>query len=426
MKSKKTILILSKEPQLISLFKALVKKIPHSAESVFSQNKNQAQRLLQSRSFDLVIAEDGWISESFFKNISSSMIWVGEEEKDKLHYWAQPFSLDKMQAHIESLLHSQKSIPIIGGERTQEFLQQAEYVARHDVPVLITGESGTGKELVAQFIHQKSLRRNKPFVVINCGAIPLNLLESEFFGYKKGAFTGAVSDKKGIFDIAHEGTLFLDEVGEIPQSLQAKLLRVLQEKTIRPVGGLHDVTVDVRVISATNQNLKDMISKNKFREDLLHRLNLFNIKIPALRERPEDILLLAQYFLDKNKIKYSKKELSFSKESLESLENYRYPGNIRELENIIEKAVVLSFHPVLSKEDLFEDLSENLSHEKDILHFDLTKKGIDLDSVIEKTEKAIITQALKNTKGNRIQAAENLNISPRSLKHRIKKYKLAI
>ena len=426
MEVKKSILVLSKEDALISLFKSLIKKISISVEPTFSQNKNQAQELLKNRSFNLVIAEEGWILESCFQSVpSTSVIWVGEEKKNKSNHWVLPFSIDKMKAHIKSLLSSQKPVSIIGGLMIQQLLQKAQYAAQYDVPVLITGKSGTGKELVAQFIHQKSSRNNNPFVVVNCGAIPFHLIESELFGYKKGAFTGAVSDKKGIFESAHKGTLFLDEIGELPLALQAKLLRALQEKTIRPLGSLYDVNVDIRVISATNKNLKDMISKNQFREDLWHRLNLFSIEISSLKKRKEDIPLLAHYFLEKNKVKYYKKNLSFSQEALESLKNYNYPGNIRELENIIEKAVVLSLNSVLTKEDLFEISNEKKNSESNALPFSLSKNSIDLDSVIEQTEKAIIIQAIQNVQGNRAQAAKILNISQRSLKHRIYKYKLA-
>ncbi len=424
MDTKKSILILSQDHTLLSLFKALMKQLSTPVEALFSMNKKKAQELLASRSFDVVIAEDGWIEEPLVSTVPS-ILWVGEEEKAQPNYWTQPFSIDKMKAHIELLLHPRKSVSIIGGVSTQNLFKKANSAAQYNVPVLITGESGTGKELFARYIHQKSSRSHKPFVVVNCGAIPFNLIESELFGYKKGAFTGAVSDKKGIFESAHEGTLFLDEIGELPYPLQAKLLRALQEKKIRPVGCLHDVDVNIRVVSATNKNLKDMISKNQFREDLWHRLNLFNIEVPPLRERKEDISILAQYFLDKNKSKYSKKDLSFSKEAIESLKSYHYSGNIRELKNIIEKTVVLSLNSVISPQDLFENFNENKKNNKNILSFHLSQEGMDLDSVIQQTEKAIIHQAIQNSKGNRTKAAEILNISQRSLKHRIYKYKLA-
>ena len=410
---KKTVLILSQDPSLTSLLKVLVKKISTPLNAVFISDVQKSKELLSNKSIDLVIAEDGWDLTS----CSIPILWIGEEEKDQPNYWRRPFSVNKMRSHIDRMLCPEQ-VSIVGD--LNNITKQADSAAQYNVPVLITGESGTGKELVAKYIHQNSPRYNKPFVIVNCSAIPVNLIESELFGHKKGSFTGAVEDKKGIFEAAHQGTLFLDEIGELPYQLQAKLLRALQEKKIRPVGFLHDVDVDIRVISATNRDLKDMIFLKKFREDLWHRLNLFHIEVPPLRKRSSDISILASHFLNLCKKKYSKKDLSFSTDALESLNNYQYPGNVRELENIIEKAVVLSSDPVISSKDLFGVQNKKLN----TLPFSLSQKGMDLDSVIQQTEKAIIQQAMKQVHGDRSQVAKILNISPRSLKHRIHKYKL--
>ena len=413
---KKTILILTQDPKLLSLFKALIKKVSTPVNALFVSDFQKSKELLENKSVDLILAEDGW-------NLGSCpvpVLWVGEDKNNhQPNYWVQPFSISKMTDHIERMLCTSDKVNLIG-DNLKNVIKQSDSASQYDVPVLITGESGTGKELVARYIHQNSSRHNKPFVVVNCGAIPFNLIESELFGYKKGSFTGATDDKKGIFESAHEGTLFLDEIGELPYLLQAKLLRALQEKKIRPIGFLHDVDVDIRVISATNRDLQNMISQKQFREDLWHRLNLFHIEIPPLRKRRSDIPVLAKHFLAECKNKYNKDELSFSKDALEGLSRYQYLGNVRELENIVEKAVVLSTKPLISSNELFGVQKKK----SNALPFSLSQKGMDLDLVIQQTEKAIIQQAIDQSNGNRTRAAQILKISSRSLKHRIHKYKL--
>jgi two-component system response regulator PilR (NtrC family) len=218
--------------------------------------------------------------------------------------------------------------------------------------ILITGESGTGKELVARAIHENSLRKDKSFVVINCGGIPENLLESELFGYMKGSFSGAHVDKPGLFEVAHEGTIFLDEIGELPPFLQVKLLRVVQEKTFRRIGGTEDVKVDVRIISATNQDLAQKVKNGGFREDLYYRLNVIPVEIPPLRERNEDIPLLANYFIEKYSKKFEKEIKKISPYAIQLLMKYPFPGNVRELENIIERSVALETTNIILPENL--------------------------------------------------------------------------
>ena len=302
----------------------------------------------------------------------------------------------------------------------KDILGQIEKISKHDSFVLITGESGTGKELAARAIHQQSLRKDQIFQAVHCGAVPEDLMESEFFGYEKGAFTGADSSKIGLFESADKGTLFLDELGELPVSLQAKLLRVVQDGVVRPVGSLEEKKINVRIISATHRDLEKMIREKQFREDLFHRLNVIRLNLPPLRQRKEDISALAQAFLAGNQFKHRKK-LNFSKTALEKLENYHYPGNIRELENMIEKAVLLCDGSIIEDKDLF---NRSMNFKKET-HWTLPKEEFDLDGRMAQFEKTAIEKTLNQFRGNRLKTANFLKITPRSLKHRIKKYQLS-
>ena len=291
--------------------------------------------------------------------------------------------------------------------------------------VLISGESGTGKELVARAIHQQSARSEKAFVTINCSAIPENLMESELFGHVKGAFTGAVANKKGFFEIAHEGTVFLDEIGDLSPFIQVKLLRVIQEREFIRVGETQTISVDARLISATNKNLEQEVIQGKFREDLFYRLNVVHLHLPPLRERREDIPLLAQFFLEKYSQELGKNVRSISSYALDTLMNYSFPGNVRELENIIERSVALESSSIILPESLA--LSE---HKKEVapqvglpsLH--LTAAGLDLEKEMDRLEKEIIQQALQLSNGVIKKAAELLNLSFRSMRWKIQKHGL--
>ncbi|MBW2645698.1 MAG: sigma-54-dependent Fis family transcriptional regulator, partial [Deltaproteobacteria bacterium] len=283
-------------------------------------------------------------------------------------------------------------------------------VADTTANVLILGESGTGKELVAQAIHKNSLRKNKPFVVINCGGIPEHLLESELFGYMKGAFTGAYSDKPGLFEVAHGGTIFLDEIAELPTILQVKLLRIIQEKTFRRVGGSEDITVDVRIIAATNQDLEQKAKDGSFREDLYYRLNVIPIHIPPLRKRKEDIPVLTKHFIAKYSREFGKEIKKISYYAMGLLMGYRFPGNVRELENIIERSVALGTSNIVLPENLA--LSENNNRDwNKILDIDLPEEGISLNEEIAKIESGLIKKALKKAKGSKAKAAKLLRVS---------------
>jgi two-component system response regulator PilR (NtrC family) len=285
--------------------------------------------------------------------------------------------------------------------------------------ILILGESGTGKELVARAIHYNSERRDKPFVAINCGAIPENLMESELFGHKKGAFTGAVANKDGLLKIADKGTVFFDEIGEMSPHLQVKLLRFLQDKTFTPVGSTEELSVDVRVIAASNKDLEAEVMQGRFREDLYYRLNVVQINLPPLRARKDDIPLLANYFVEKYSRELNKDIKKISNEAMELLMNYPFPGNVRELENVIERAIALETSDSLFPESLPVKLTQS-NNKVSESQFKLPENGLDLKQTISKIEKELILQAIQRTE--RVdEAAQLLKLPLRGFRYRIKK-----
>jgi two-component system response regulator PilR (NtrC family) len=292
-------------------------------------------------------------------------------------------------------------------------------VADTPANILILGESGTGKELVARAIHTNSSRSKMPFMAINSGGIPENLLESELFGYMKGSFTGAYTDRAGLFELAKGGTIFLDEIGELPPVLQVKLLRVVQEKTFRRIGGAEDIKVDVRIISATHQNLKEKVKKGEFREDLYFRLNVIPIHMPPLRERKEDIPILTRQFIEKYAREVGKEIRMISSYAMELLMQYPFPGNIRELENIIERGVAMESSNIILPENLvLTDQTDEIDKEFGI---DIPDAGLNLNVELEKFERKIIQKALVKTKGSKTKAAELLGVTFDSLRYRIEK-----
>ena len=299
-----------------------------------------------------------------------------------------------------------------------------EKVSPTKTNILVTGESGTGKELVAKAIHYNSPRKEKPFVTLNCGAIPESLIESELFGHMKGAFTDAIATKKGLFEVADEGTIFLDEVSELPLLMQVKLLRVLQDKEFKRVGGTEDIRVDVRIIAATNKELEEAVKEKRFRDDLFYRLNVIQIKLPPLRDRREDIQTLANHFLKKYSQELNKNILNISPEALQILLNYEYPGNVRELQNIIERAVALESSPDLTAHNLSSYLSEQPLLRKGPIDIEIPNEGIDLEKMVEDLERTLLLKALDRTKGIKKKAAELLHINFRSMRYRLEKYGL--
>ncbi len=312
---------------------------------------------------------------------------------------------------------------IVGHSRPLEsILEMVRTVAPTTSTVLITGESGTGKELVARAIHEASLRREKPFVSINCGAFPETLLESELFGYLKGAFTGAESNRKGIIESAHGGTLFLDEIGETSLGMQVKLLRVLQERTVRPLGGGMDVSVDVRLIASTNRDLKKMVASGQFREDFYYRVSVIPVHVPPLRERPDDIEPLARQFLRKFALQMGKPLSDFDAEALGALRRWNWPGNVRELENAVEHAVAVSDgRDGLVKFANFPESVTGISTSgQDTIQ--IPPGGLDLESHVAQLEKRYLQAALHAAGGVRNQAADLLKMSYRSFRHYAKKY----
>jgi len=311
-------------------------------------------------------------------------------------------------------------VKLIGSsEVLRKLRNEVKIIGQTDVTILIEGETGVGKEVVARAIHAHSHRADRPFIAINCAAIPRELFESELFGHKKGAFTGADSDQLGKFQLAHRGTLFLDEVGEIPPEVQSKLLRVIEEKSFYPLGSNNLVRVDVRIIGATNADLGKMVEKGRFRRDLYFRLNVYTLKIPPLRERPEDILTLTKYFIKIYNLKFNKSVRSISPEAKALLLELPWKGNIRELRNTIERAVLFSSGNQIRKEDLAFVEAARPAREPGGL-IELPEEGIDL----EELEKHLIRQALEMAKYNKTRAARLLNISPPTLYYRLQKYGL--
>ena len=298
-------------------------------------------------------------------------------------------------------------------------IEVAAQVARRDSTVLLTGESGTGKELLAKAIHQNSLRAGKPFITVNCGALPETLAESELFGHRKGSFTGAIADRAGKFETANEGTVFLDEVGELALPLQVKLLRVIQEREVDKIGHPHPVKVNVRLLAASNRNLKNLVEDGHFREDLYYRLSVVTIELPPLRERRDDIPLLAQHFLKEFSTRYGIPGLAISDDAMEKLMQHNWPGNIRELQNVIERVSVLAKDNTIRADQLPPDIRRSESRIANV-NLKLPEEGIDLEEI----EKEILLQALEKYGWNQTQAAKYLNISRKTLIYRMEKFSL--
>jgi two-component system response regulator HydG len=355
-------------------------------------------------------------------------------------FLTKPFSPDELRIRVKNLverLRQNKKIEtleeqnlllqqdlgshfqeLIGHSKPmQEVFAVIEKVAKEETSILIKGESGTGKELVARAIHNRSPRKDKPFIRVNCGALNENLLESELFGHEKGAFTGAIKQKKGRFELAHEGTLFLDEIGDISPAMQIKLLRVLQEKEFERVGGEETLRVDVRIISATNQNLEQLMEAGKFREDLYYRLSVIPVKLPSLRERKEDIPLLANHFLNIFARETKKLNYQIDPAGIELLKQYPWPGNIRELENLIERLVVISPQPKINADLIGRHVG------RAVTRFE-TSDNLPLEDALYQFEKNLIQQALKDAEGVKNKAAKRLGLKTSTLYYKMEKFGL--
>lgn len=356
-------------------------------------------------------------------------------------FLTKPFSPDELRIRIEKLVqriqnrkkleslseHNRLLREEISGEFSEiigtskpikEIFSLVEKISESDSSVLIHGESGTGKELIARAIHRNSLRNDKPFIKMNCGALNDNLLESELFGHEKGSFTGAIKQKKGRFELADEGTLFLDEIGDISPNMQVKLLRVLQEGEFERVGGEETLKTDVRIIAASNKDLQKSISENEFREDLFYRLSVIPVSVPSLRERRDDIPLLINHFLNKLKEKYNKKIKNISDEGLNALMSYTWPGNIRELENLVERLFFISSEDTIDAELISSQLFKNVSAIN-------IYENMPLEDALFTFEKNLIVQALKKNDGIKNRAAKALGINTSTLYYKLEKYGLS-
>jgi two-component system response regulator PilR (NtrC family) len=357
-------------------------------------------------------------------------------------YLSKPFDIDllkmKVREKIENRQLRQENIllkrtlglthqfsNIIGrSEAMLDVFKMIETVARTNSTILLTGESGTGKGLVAEAIHFHSLRRDKPMVSLNCGALPENLLESELFGHMRGAFTGADSNKKGLLEVAERGSVFLDEIGEMSAVMQVKLLRVLQERRFRRVGGLEEIQADIRIIAATNQDLARLIAEGRFREDLFYRINVIPISLPPLRERREDIGLIAEHFLAKYNEQMSKDIVGISREAMERLQQHDWPGNIRELENVMERAVALEPTPSILPDSLPISIRGDVSRVPATNVDGLPESGFDLEAHVKEIERGYIAEALKRAGGNLTKAGKLLGLEFRQVRYLVKKYNL--
>jgi two-component system response regulator PilR (NtrC family) len=357
-------------------------------------------------------------------------------------YLSKPFDVDllkmKVREKIENRQLRQENVllkrtlglshhfaNIIGRSPAMlDVFKMIETVARTNSTILLTGESGTGKGLVAQAVHFHSLRRDKPMVSLNCGAMPEALLESELFGHMRGAFTSADANKKGLLELAEKGTIFLDEIGEMSAVMQVKLLRVLQERKFRRVGGLEELTADIRVIAATNQNLSKAVAEGRFREDLYYRINVIPISLPPLRERREDIPLIAEHFLTKYTEQMGKSVAGVSRDAMDLLMRYDWPGNIRELENVIERAIALEATPSILPESLPPAIRSSEPRAAAVTGEPLPAAGFDLEAHVQEIERTYIAQALERAGGVQVKAAELLGMSFRSFRYYVKKYNL--
>jgi len=373
-------------------------------------NMESAIRALKNGAFDFVSKP---LDLHILRNLINTALKLG-----------QPETRDRRSRHI--LLGDSQAM--------REIRSKISKLARNQAPIFISGESGTGKELVARLIHAMSPRSEKPFVAVNCGAIPHDLMESEFFGHKKGSFTGAVGDKQGLFQAAHGGTLFLDEVADLPLSLQVKLLRAIQEKSIRPLGEPREIPVDVRIVSATHKNLAEMVRNGDFRQDLFYRINVIEMHVPPLRERRSDIPVLADHILAKLTSPGNAK-VELNSDALTALLSYPFPGNVRELENILERAVALCEGHRILVEDLNLPEGSSGRSQDDRLRLEMIETalpaapaerpvgeyGLSLESYMDEIEKQAIIKALEKTRWNRTAAAKQLGITFRALRYKLKK-----
>lgn len=445
-------LIVDDEPDIRELLEITLGRMKIDTES--ANNLDQAYKHLTGKTFDLCLTDmnlpDGngiELVKHIQKNYSTTPVAmitaygnmdtaINALKAGAFDFVSKPVDLQRLRTLVSSALKLNKpnhdaevkvtnETQLLGKSNAiQQLRKQVIKLARSQAPVYISGESGSGKELVAKLIHEESARSEQPFIPVNCGAIPSELMESEFFGHKKGSFTGAVNDKPGLFQAANGGTLFLDEVADLPMPMQVKLLRAIQEKSVRPVGTENEIKVDIRILSATHKDLGNLVNEGNFRQDLFYRINVIELKVPPLRKRPEDIPLLAQHFLQKIASSCDLAPPQLSNEALVALKNYPFPGNVRELENTLERAFTLC------DDDLIQKIDLRLNEEEISSHITLSEtspppEGVrSLEDYLENLERKAIVQALEDTRWNKTAAAKKLGITFRALRYRLKKLNL--
>jgi len=447
------ILVVEDEPDLRKVLSTLLKRGGYTVD--LAETGLLGCERLQQEVYDVVITDlrlpgaDGLqvlrTSKSLYPDSPVIIITAystdeAAEEARRLgafNYILKPFDTDKILADVEIALGWKRLGSLMSAvegkygldrlvarsARMKEILEVVSQVAATGSTVLVTGESGTGKELIARAIHYNSGRRGHPFISINCGALPDELLESELFGHTRGSFTGAVATKKGFFEVADGGTIFLDEIGDTSPAMQIKLLRALQERTIRRVGGTEEIAVDVRVVTATNRDLEALVREKRFREDLFYRINVIPLKLPPLRERKEDIPHLAYHFFDRYKTEMGKRLTSVSDDAMAALSAYEWPGNIRELQNVIERAVALEVTDVIRAAALPMEIRGRQSVAPS-LALELGEEGIDLEAMLEEIRERYMREALARRGGVQSQAARLLRMSFRSFRYFARKYNM--
>ncbi|MFO1430165.1 MAG: sigma-54 dependent transcriptional regulator [Candidatus Competibacteraceae bacterium] len=447
----RTALIVDDEADILELIEMTL--TPMGIQCLKAANLAQAKDLLQQQPFSFCLTDMrlpdgnglelvGSIQKSWpnlpvavitaYGNVESA---VEALKLGAFDFVSKPFELEVLRTLIETALklaapteERAEVRPLLLGNSPamQSVLALIRRLARSQAPVLISGESGTGKELAARLIHGSGPRADKPFVPINCGAIPEHLMESEFFGYKKGSFTGATQDKAGLFQAAHGGTLFLDEVAELPQHMQVKLLRAIQERAVRPIGTQTELAMDVRILSATHKDLSKLVDEGTFRQDLFYRLNVIELRLPSLRERPDDIPPLANHILERLGHHHGLTPPRLTPAALEELCHYAFPGNVRELENILERVFTLCDSPWITPTDLHlpEPTTSPVWLPEPPEGLEPNAEPVmvtDLEGYLEDLEREAITKALEATRYNKTAAAEKLGISFRALRYRLKK-----
>ena len=438
-------LIVDDEPDIRELLEITLARMNIDCES--AENLSQSYELLKKQTFDLCLTDmrlpDGNGTELInhiqkqYPDLPVAMITAHGNMESAIEalkagafdFVSKPVDLTILRNLVSSALKLENKSTeekkftgpqLLGNSATIETTRhKINKLSRSQAPVYLSGESGSGKELAAHLIHNNGPRNDKPFVPVNCGAIPIELMESEFFGHKKGSFTGAVTDKIGLFQAAEGGSLFLDEVADLPLNMQVKLLRAIQEKSIRPIGEHKEIPVDVRILSATHKNLTKLVELDKFRQDLFYRINVIELHIPPLRERPEDIPILTEHFLNNIAQEWQTEKPTLNQQAIDALQAYSFPGNVRELENILQRAMTLCEENTITHTDL--QLPEVSQSESGTF---LQPEEFALDFTLDEKEREVIVQALEKTRYNKTAAAKLLGISFRALRYRIKKLEI--